>query len=178
MNLQRAMGLLLHPTSLPGRYGIGEINEMAYRWVDTLVRARQRIWQILPLGPTGFGDSPYQTHSAFAGNPLLIDLESLANRGYIAPEALANAPDFPSHEVDYGGVIAWKKPLLREAFDCTITRSSWRSKAILAAVRGTSGLWKSAAASLKRCCITACGWRAISWRTNSSNISSSANGRH
>nr|WP_290668451.1 4-alpha-glucanotransferase [Ardenticatena sp.] len=117
MNLQRAMGLLLHPTSLPGRYGIGEINEMAYRWVDTLVRARQRIWQILPLGPTGYGDSPYQTHSAFAGNPLLIDLEALSQRGYVPAETLANAPAFPAHEVDYGGVIAWKKPLLREAFD-------------------------------------------------------------
>ena len=116
MKLERSAGLLLHPTSLPGRFGIGEINEMAYRWMDTLVAARQTVWQVLPLGPTGYGDSPYQTFSAFAGNPLLIDLTRLAHEGYVAHKALEEAPVFPEERVDFGPVITWKKPLLRGAY--------------------------------------------------------------
>jgi len=116
VKLERSAGLLLHPTSLPGRFGIGEINETAYRWVDTLVSAHQTVWQVLPLGPTGYGDSPYQTFSAFAGNPLLIDLARLAHEGYVAHEALEQAPVFPEERVEFGPVIAWKKPLLLEAY--------------------------------------------------------------
>jgi 4-alpha-glucanotransferase len=108
--------LLLHPTSLPGRFGIGEINEEAYRWVETLASARQTIWQVLPLGPTGYGDSPYQTFSAFAGNPLLIDLARLAHEGYVARESLEEAPVFPVERVDFGPVIAWKRPILQGAY--------------------------------------------------------------
>jgi 4-alpha-glucanotransferase len=115
MKLERSAGLLLHPTSLPGRFGIGEISEVAYRWVDTMVAARQTVWQILPLGPTGYGDSPYQTFSAFAGNPLLIDLARLAHEGYVVHEALEQAPIFSEERVEFGPVIAWKKPLLLEA---------------------------------------------------------------
>ncbi len=116
MKLKRSAGLLLHPTSLPGRFGIGEINEAAYHWVDILVAAGQTVWQMLPLGPTGYGDSPYQTFSAFAGNPLLIDLTRLANEGYVPHQALEEAPIFPEERVDYGAVIAWKKPLLLGAY--------------------------------------------------------------
>jgi 4-alpha-glucanotransferase len=116
VKLERSAGLLLHPTSLPGRFGIGEINGMAYQWVDTLVSAQQTVWQVLPLGPTGYGDSPYQTFSAFAGNPLLIDLTRLAHEGYVAPEALEEAPVFPEERVDFGPVIIWKKPLLLGAY--------------------------------------------------------------
>ena len=116
MKLERSAGLLLHPTSLPGRFGIGEINEMAYRWVDTLVSARQTVWQVLPQGPTGYGDSPYQTFSAFAGNPLLIDLARLAHEGCAPHEALEEAPGFPDERVDFGPVITWKRPLLLGAY--------------------------------------------------------------
>ena len=117
VDFPRMSGLLLHPTSLPGPYGIGDLGEAAYRWVDTLVQARQQIWQILPLGPTGYGDSPYQTHSAFAGNLLLLDLEPLARAGYVPPGALEAAPSFPADRVDYGQLIRWKVPLLLSAHE-------------------------------------------------------------
>lgn len=123
VKLERSAGLLLHPTSLPGRFGIGEINDMAYQWVDTLVAARQTVWQVLPLGPTGYGDSPYQTFSAFAGNPLLIDLARLAREGYISHQALEEAPVFPAERVDFGAVIAWKKPLLLGAYQQFVTKA-------------------------------------------------------
>ncbi|MDQ7030825.1 MAG: 4-alpha-glucanotransferase [Ardenticatenia bacterium] len=114
---QRASGLLLHPTSLPGTHGIGDLGPAAYRWVEMLVEARQRVWQVLPLGPTGYGDSPYQTHSAFGGNPLLLDMEHLARQGYIPCDALKDAPAFPADRVDYGQVIRWKLPLLLNAHE-------------------------------------------------------------
>lgn len=114
--LSRSSGLLLHPTSLPGPYGIGEIGETARGWIDFLVKARQSVWQILPLGPTGYGNSPYQTTSVFAGNPLLIDLAELAKEGYLSPTDLAAAPAFPAHQVEFERVIEWKIPLLMRAY--------------------------------------------------------------
>ncbi|MFN3373891.1 MAG: 4-alpha-glucanotransferase, partial [Chloroflexus sp.] len=75
MQLPRASGILLHPSSLPGPWGIGDLGPMAYRFVDFLAAAGQTLWQVLPLGPTGYGDSPYQCFSAFAGNPLLINID-------------------------------------------------------------------------------------------------------
>ena len=80
MASRRASGILLHPTSLPGRFGIGELGPEALRFVDFLAASSQRLWQVLPLGPTGYGDSPYQCFSAFAGNPLLVSLDTLAER--------------------------------------------------------------------------------------------------
>ena len=77
MEFIRSSGLLLHPTSFPGPHGIGDLGEAAYNFVDFLVESKQTLWQVLPLGPTGYGDSPYQCFSAFAGNPLLISLEKL-----------------------------------------------------------------------------------------------------
>ena len=77
LSLPRCSGILLHPTSLPGRFGIGEIGRGAELWLETLHRMGQRAWQVLPLGPTGYGNSPYQSLSSFAGNPLLISLDSL-----------------------------------------------------------------------------------------------------
>ena len=88
--MNRTSGVLLHPTSLPGRYGIGEFSDEAYRFVDWLVSAGQTLWQVMPLGPTGYGDSPYQCFSAFAGNPLLIGLEALARDGALTAEDLAD----------------------------------------------------------------------------------------
>lgn len=116
MKLNRSSGLLLHPTSLPGKFGIGEIGKAAYRWIDFLVEAKQSVWQILPLGPTSYGDSPYQTMSVFAGNPLLIDLQSLSMAGYISTADLKNAPKFQENKIDYKTIIDWKIPLLLEAY--------------------------------------------------------------
>src|SRR3954453_4791195 len=76
-SVSRSSGILLHVTSLPGPHGVGDLGPAAYRWIDQLVRARQSWWQMLPLGPTGYADSPYQCFSAFAGNPSLISLEML-----------------------------------------------------------------------------------------------------
>src|SRR5919201_371481 len=112
----RSSGILLHPTSLPTRFGIGDFGPAAYYFADFLARAGQSLWQVLPLGPTGYGDSPYQTFSAFAGNPLLISLELLVEEGLLPPTALDHAPPFPAAQVDYGLVIDYKKQLLEQAF--------------------------------------------------------------
>jgi len=85
MSFSRAAGILLHPTSLPSRGGIGDFGPEAYRFVDFLASARQGLWQVLPLGPLGYGNSPYSSTSAFAGNPLLISLDRLAERGWFDP---------------------------------------------------------------------------------------------
>ena len=111
----RSCGILLHPTSLPGPNGIGEIGPEAVRWVDWLASAGQKIWQVLPLGPTGYGDSPYQCFSAFAGNPLLLSLDWLIEREYVEPGDLRDRPEFPQDRVDYGWVIHWKYPVLAKA---------------------------------------------------------------
>ncbi len=95
----RSSGLLLHPTSLPGRFGIGDLGPAAYAWVEALARTRQAWWQVLPLGPTGYGDSPYQATCSFAGNPFLISPDFLALDGLIQQHDLANIhfPDGPVH---------------------------------------------------------------------------------
>jgi 4-alpha-glucanotransferase len=106
---------LLHPSSLPGRYGIGDLGDEAYRFVDFLASAKQRLWQVLPLGPTGYGDSPYQCFSAFAGNPLLISPDKLLEDGLLTEGDLPGAPAFPADRVDYGEVISFKLDLLSRA---------------------------------------------------------------
>src|SRR6516162_8912226 len=111
MKFPRSAGILLHPTSLPGRFGIGDLGAEAYRFADFLARSGQRIWQVLPLGPTGYGDSPYQCFSAFAGNPLRISLEKLVEEGVLSTADLEGAPPFPSRQADYGWVIQFKLPL-------------------------------------------------------------------
>src|ERR1039457_2938095 len=92
MPFPRASGILLHPTSLPSRGGIGDFGPSAYAFADFLGSARQGLWQVLPLGPLGFGDSPYSSTSAFAGNPLLISLERLADRGWVDCAKLDTLP--------------------------------------------------------------------------------------
>jgi 4-alpha-glucanotransferase len=116
MSFPRSSGILVHPTSLPGPYGIGELGPEAHRFADWLRDAGQKIWQVLPLGPTGYGDSPYQCFSAFAGNPLLVSLDRLVERGYLEKRDLENRPLFPGDHVDFGRVIEWKLPLLRKAY--------------------------------------------------------------
>lgn len=117
MTQRRKSGILLHPTSLPGRYGIGSLNDSAYQWVDVLQATRQSLWQVLPLGPTGYGDSPYQSFSSFAGNPYLISLERLVVDGLLDQAQLDQAPHFPADHVDFGGIYHWKLPLLRGVAD-------------------------------------------------------------
>jgi len=112
----RASGILLHPTSLPGRFGIGDLGNAAYHFVDFLAASRQHFWQIMPLGPTTYGDSPYQALSAFAGNPLLINLESLIQERCLAPWDFNGAPVFSERKVDYGLVIEYKQRLLHLAY--------------------------------------------------------------
>ena len=116
MKFERSSGVFLHPTSLPGEYGIGSLGEEAYEFIDFLNEAGQKVWQMCPLGPTGYGDSPYQCFSAFAGNPYLIDLEKLVEDGYLSENDLKEPGDFPKERVDYGKVIDFKIPLLRKAF--------------------------------------------------------------
>ena len=113
----RSSGVLLHPTSLPGPYGIGDIGPEAHRFVDQLAAAKQSLWQVLPLGPTGYGDSPYQCFSAFAGNPLLLSPDALVADGILHADDLRDAPAFGDGPVDFGWVIPWKQALLARAAD-------------------------------------------------------------
>lgn len=115
MKAVRAAGVLLHPTSLPGRHGCGDFGAAAYRFVDWLVEAGQSRWQVLPLGPTGAGNSPYLSPSAFAGNPLLIDLDELAQRGWLDAADLEPEAAFDPLRVDFERVTAWRMGRLERA---------------------------------------------------------------
>ena len=115
MHMNRLSGLLFHPSSLPGAYGIGDLGPEAFGFIERLAEAKQRIWQVLPLGPTGYGDSPYAPFSSFAGNELLISPELLVKEGLIDPQRLCETPSFPRDRVDYGAVIPWKRELVYEA---------------------------------------------------------------
>ena len=112
----RKCGILLHPTSLPCKYGIGDLGKAAYDFVDYLKNAGQSLWQILPLGHTGFGDSPYQSFSAFAGNPLMISPDELAKDGLITESDLKDVPAFDEDRVLFAKVQNYKETLLKKAF--------------------------------------------------------------
>ena len=116
--MTRAAGVLLPVSSLPSKYGVGTFGQAARDWVDFLSRAKQRYWQVLPLGPTSFGDSPYQSYSAFAGNPLLIDLGELCQEGLLKKGRCKRAfwGESASY-VDYDAVRAGRERLLRKAFE-------------------------------------------------------------
>lgn len=116
MGMPRASGILLHPTSLPGRFGIGDIGPAAFRFLDLLTETGQRWWQMLPLGPTGYGNSPYQSYSSHGGNPLLISPESLAAEGLLTAKDLAEFPRFSDDRVDFDAVASAKDRLFRKAF--------------------------------------------------------------
>jgi 4-alpha-glucanotransferase len=117
MRLPRASGVLLHPTSLPGRHGIGDLGAHAHAFVDFLGSTGQRWWQILPVGPTGYGNSPYQSTSSFAGNPLLIDVDNLVERGWLPGESCLHDPRLPVDHVDFDAVAVLKEASLRLAFE-------------------------------------------------------------
>jgi 4-alpha-glucanotransferase len=113
----RQSGILLHPTSLPSRWGIGDLGPAAYQFIDSFLTASQKIWQVLPLGPTGYGDSPYQCFSAFAGNPLLISPDVLIDAGLLPADERTHYPIFSDRLIDYGAVIPAKFALLARAYD-------------------------------------------------------------
>lgn len=115
MTITRSSGVLLHPTSLPGPYGIGELGAHARAFVDWLARAGQKYWQVMPLGPTGYGDSPYQAFSAFAGNPYLIDLTALREHGLLEDTDFNALPDFNADKVDFGQQYVWRNQMLGRA---------------------------------------------------------------
>src|SRR5215467_4013153 len=115
MSFPRSSGILLHPSSLPGAHGIGELGGEAHRFADFLKNAGQTIWQVLPLGPTGYGDSPYQCFSAFAGNPLLVSPEGLLADGLLTPEDLRDPPPFPDQVVQFETVIPYRMALIERA---------------------------------------------------------------
>ncbi len=117
MKFPRASGILLHPTLFPGEYGIGDLGPEAFKFLDLLAETEQTYWQILPLGPTGYGDSPYQCFSAFAGNPLLISPELLVEDGLVDEAAVAARPQFSVHKIDFGAVYEWKRELLKLAYE-------------------------------------------------------------
>jgi len=112
----RQAGVLMHPTSLPSNFGIGDLGPEAYQFVDFLQRSKQTLWQVLPLNPVGYGNSPYQCLSSFAGNHLLISLHKLVSIGLLPEQALENYPQFDTEKVEFTNVQAYKEKLLRLAF--------------------------------------------------------------
>jgi 4-alpha-glucanotransferase len=127
MSFSRSSGVLLHPTSLPRGAGIGDLGPGAFAFIDLLAAARQRVWQVLPLGPTGYGDSPYQCFSAFAGNPLLISLDGLIEDGLLDASLALAAPVFEPGTVDFAAVIAHRRalwPVVLDRFESSSHRST------------------------------------------------------
>ncbi|MEZ7890872.1 MAG: 4-alpha-glucanotransferase [Candidatus Wallbacteria bacterium] len=117
MRFERSFGVLMHPTSLPGRHGIGDLGENAYKFMDYLFECGAKLWQVMPLGPTGFGDSPYACFSAIAGNPLLISPEKLIEMGLIsASEIPASGAALPENYVDFGPAINYKYEIYKIAY--------------------------------------------------------------
>lgn len=141
MKFPRASGILLHPTSLPGRSGIGDLGPEADRFADFLAATAQSLWQVLPLGPTGYGNSPYQSFSVFAGNHLLISPERLAQERLLEPADLETAPSFPESRVDYGAVIGFKMPLLKKSFEVFKKRASQNRRSSFAAFCTQNASW-------------------------------------
>ncbi|MGM0431100.1 MAG: 4-alpha-glucanotransferase [Spirochaetota bacterium] len=121
MKRKRAAGVLLHPTSLPGPFGIGDLGKEAYVFADFLAAAGAKLWQLLPLGPTGYGNSPYAARSSFAGNELLISAQLLHEQGLLTAEELASHPQFPDGWVDFQQVEQWKMRILRLAANRFLT---------------------------------------------------------
>ena len=121
--LERGAGILLPISSLPSPYGIGSLGKEAYHFADQLEEAGQKYWQVLPVGPTSFGDSPYQSFSTFAGNPYYIDLEFLIEDGYLTREE-CDACDFGNHEnyIDYEKMYLQRFPLLRKAWERAVKK--------------------------------------------------------
>ncbi|MGA2820382.1 MAG: 4-alpha-glucanotransferase [Anaerolineales bacterium] len=137
----RRSGILLHPTSLPGRFAIGDMGPGARNWISYLAGSQQSLWQVLPLGPTGYGDSPYQSLSAFAGNPMLISPDRLQADGLLGAGDLDRLPNSPTGRIDYAQVIDYKGQLLDRAFENFKTGKAHGLKAAFEAFRHSEGEW-------------------------------------
>ncbi|MBE9028937.1 4-alpha-glucanotransferase [filamentous cyanobacterium LEGE 11480] len=141
MQLPRANGILLHPTSLPSPYGVGELGSGARQFIDFLAETSQQFWQVLPLGPTAYGNSPYMCYSAIAGNPLLISVEVLHEDGLLSSEAIALMEHFPHDRVEYDQVAAAKMPLLRQAYAAFTVQGTPESQAAFEAFCQAKASW-------------------------------------
>ena len=141
MTFPRASGILLHPTSLPGAYGMGEIGPEAHRWLAHLNAMSQKLWQVLPLGPTGYADSPYQTLSTFAGNPMLISIAALREEGLLQEPDVKAFPRLPLGQVDYGAAIPARSRVLQKAATSFPRRAPAALKAGLTAFEEKSASW-------------------------------------
>jgi 4-alpha-glucanotransferase len=141
MEFSRASGVLVHPTSFPGRYGIGDLGSGALAMMDFLAAGKQTLWQVLPLGPTGYGDSPYASFSAFAGNHLLISPERLAERGWLSAADLATGPEWPADRVVFGPLNEHKMALLRSAHDRFTDHASAAERDALRQFAEASAAW-------------------------------------
>ena len=148
MKTNRVSGILMHPTSFSGVPGIGTIGEKAFAFVDWLEKANQKLWQILPLGPTGYGDSPYASFSTFAGNPLMIDLDLLVKSGR-ASQQLIKSPDYIKNDgpVDFGSVVWWKLPVLNECAKWFLNNSSKEDKILFEDFKKENAAWLSSYAN-------------------------------
>lgn len=138
--MHRTSGILLHPTSLPGPFGIGDLGPSAYAFIDFLAAAGQGLWQVLPLGPTGFGESPYQCLSSFAGNPLLISPELVLGLGWVDAADLDH-PAFAARRLDFEAVRAWKRVFLTRAHEGFLARADQDAREGLACFRERHQAW-------------------------------------
>lgn len=137
----RSSGILLHPSSLPGKHGIGDLGANAYHFIDFLAKAKQTLWQILPLGPTGYGDSPYASFSSFAGSPLLLSLDRLIEYGDLHQNDLNAMPEFSPDAVDFGRLIPWKQRLLYKAADNFLAHADATRREAFATFCADEALW-------------------------------------
>lgn len=142
MTLNRVAGILLHPTSLPNTPGIGTIGKEAYQFVDFLSASGMKLWQVLPLGPTGYGDSPYASFSTFAGNPLMIDLDDLKKRKWTTQKIIA-PPDYikSTGNIDYGAVVYWKIPVLKNCALYFLKNADAKDKRAFATFKKQNDFW-------------------------------------
>ncbi len=138
----RKSGVLLHVTSLPGTPGIGTMGKQAYKFADWLHKSNQTLWQVLPLGPTGYGDSPYASFSTFAGNPLIIDLDNLLERGWALKDDIT-PPDYIKTEgkIDFGSVVWWKMPVLYKCAAYFLNNSSQEDRVKYEAFKNDQSAW-------------------------------------
>jgi len=141
-NITRSGGVLLHITSLPGTPGIGTMGAQAYSFVDWLKKAGEHLWQVLPIGPTGYGDSPYASFSTFAGNPLIIDLADLVKRDWASAEDIV-PPEYikSTGPVDYGSVVWWKTPVLKKCAAYFLSHCSSKDRALFEAFKNDQSSW-------------------------------------
>lgn len=141
MPFPRSSGILLHPSCFPSRFGIGDLGDQAYKFIDFLKNSYQQYWQVLPLGPTGYGNSPYMCYSAMAGNHLLISPEKLVDEGLLSEADFANLPAFPADQVNFEQVIPLKINLLKKAFENFKTQATAIQRQAFHTFCNTRGYW-------------------------------------